>query len=671
MTVRVHRKGQRLAVLAATSGLAIGAAVAISAPASAAPSSRALPGTHPSWARPSADRGAVPAASTVALRVYLAGRDPAGLAAYARAVSDPANASYGDLLSATAVQQRYGASAAQLSALRSWLSSHGLAVTATTAEYLQVKGSAAAVGSAFGTSLHQYATAHGVRRAPTTNASVPAAVSSAIVSVTGLSQSTLANQPAHVVKTGGSGAAPSAQADTKIPIGPNATCSSYYGQNTATGIPPGYTRVEPYSQCDLTPPQLRKAYGVSASGLTGKGATVAIVDAYGSSTMLADANQYSTNHGDRPFRPGQYRELVTPAEWNNQDLCGGPEGWAPEEALDVEMAHGLAPDAKVVYVGSNSCFDDDFLDAFNTIIDQHLADVVSNSWGEIMHSSAGDVPADLIATYEQTFERAAIEGIGFQFSSGDCGDDDPVAAANGANCDPTTTRAQTEFPTSDPWVTSVGGTALGLASRAGSYGFETSMGDRRSVLSADGQSWQPFPGFFYFGAGGGTSEDFAQPFYQRGVVPSRLAHTLLSGQFSSTAKRTVPDVAMSGDLVLATSVGISDGAPYSEAGFGGTSVSTPEFAGIQADAIQARGGRPIGFANPEIYGRANRFRDLTAPHKVLSDVVDLPANPDGSLRIRLYQIGADYGLTPARGYDTATGLGSPTAQYLLSFSRFR
>ena len=668
MSIRVHRKGQRLAVLAAASGLAIGVVVAFTAPASSAPAGRTLSGTHPSWARPSADRGVVSAASTVALRVYLAGRDPAGLAAYARAVSDPGSTSYGDFLSAAGVQQRYGASAAQLSALRSWLTSRGLSVTATTAEYLQVKGSAAAVGSAFGTSLHQYATAHGVRRAPTRDVSVPAAVSSAIVSVTGLSQSTLVNRPEHVASTSGSVAKPSARPATKIPIGPNAICSTHYGQNTATGIPPGYATVEPYSQCNLTPPQLRKAYGVTATGLTGKGATIAIVDAYGSSTMLADANQYSTNHGDQPFQTGQYSEVVTPADWTNQDSCGGPGGWAPEEALDVEMAHGLAPDANIVYVGANSCFDTDFLDAFNNIIDNQLADIVSNSWGELMHSSSGDLPADVIATYEQTFQRAAIEGIGFQFSSGDCGDDDPVAAATGANCDPTTTRAQTEFPTSDPWVTSVGGTALGLSSPTGTHGFETSMGDRRSVLSADGTSWQPFPGFFYFGGGGGTSEDFAQPFYQRGIVPSTVAHTLLSGQLSPTAQRTVPDVAMSGDLVLATSVGISDGAPYSENGYGGTSVSTPEFAGIQADAIQARGGRAIGFANPTIYDRANRFRDVAAAPRLLSDVVDLPANPDGSLRIRLYQIGADYGLTPASGYDTATGLGSPTARYLLSFA---
>ena len=66
------------------------------------------------------------------------------------------------------------------------------------------------------------------------------------------------------------------------------------------------------------------------------------------------------------------------------------------------------------------------------------------------------------------------------------------------------------------------------------------MGTDRSVLSADGKSWTPFPGPFYFGGGGGTSEDFSQPFYQRGVVPSRIAHTLLSGQYSSTASGPCP-----------------------------------------------------------------------------------------------------------------------------------
>jgi subtilase family serine protease len=646
-------------VLTATLGLMLGT-VALAAPGQAVTPKHVLAGSHPTWASRSADRGAVAKGSSISVRLYLAGRDRAGLAAYAAAVSNPASASYGAFLTSAQVQQRYGASPAQLLQIHRWVTSSGLKVTASTAEYVEVSGSAAALGKAFSTSLHQYKTAQGTKRAPTKDVSIPGNVSGAILGVSGLSQVVQVNRPDYVKAS-----TPS----VKVPIGPNAICSDFYGQKTATGIPKGYTPVEPYSTCDFVPSQLRNAYGVTQSRLTGKGATIAIVDAYGSSTMLADANQYSTNHGDKPFRAGQYSEVVTPADWVNEADCGGPEGWAPEEALDVEMAHGLAPDAKIVYVGANSCYDDDFLTAFNNIIDNHLADIVSNSWGEIMHSSAnGDIPADLIAAYEQTFERAAIEGIGFQFSSGDCADDDPVAAATGANCDPTSARAQTEFPTSDPWVTSVGGTALGIGSKSGSYSFETSMGDLRSVLTPDNTTWDPFPGFFYFGAGGGTSEDFNQPYYQRGVVPNQLSHTLLSGAHSAVAKRTVPDVAMNADLVLSTAVGISDGAPYSEDGYGGTSVAAPEFAGILADAIQARHGLPFGLANPSLYSRYGLYHDVTTPRTVLSDVVDLPGNSDGTLRIRLYQIGADYGLKATPGYDDATGLGSPTARFLQSFA---
>jgi hypothetical protein len=47
---------------------------------------------------------------------------------------------------------------------------------------------------------------------------------------------------------------------------------------------------------------------------------------------------------------------------------------------------------------------------------------------------------------------------------------------------------------------------LGIKKSSGTYGFETNMGDDLSFLSADEQSWDPFPGCFYFG--GGTSEDF-------------------------------------------------------------------------------------------------------------------------------------------------------------------
>ncbi|MFC1409951.1 protease pro-enzyme activation domain-containing protein [Streptacidiphilus sp. N1-12] len=650
-------------------------ALALAVPSQAAPvaaKAKVLAGTRPAWATASADQGAVAANAVTSATVYLNGQDPAALAAYAKAVSSPGNASYGKFLTAAQAKAKFLATPAQIKAVQDWLTGAGLKIGSTTEHAITVSGNTAAIKRAFGTSLHQYKLKGKTVHAPTANAVIPAAVASDVIGVVGLATVTPAAKPQSIsVNTAaqGAGAKPS---KTGLPT--VATCSDYWGQKAAKGAPYGYVAKTSFDQCSFYPSQLRKAYGITASGLTGKGATVAIIDAFGSSTMEADANQYSTNHGDKAFKPGQYSEIVTPDQWNNVDACGGAAGWAPEEALDVEMVHGLAPDAKVVYVGANSCTDDDLGAALANVVDNHLADVVSNSWGEIMHSSVnGDYPPELIAAYEQIFQQGAIEGIGFDFSAGDCGDSSPGAAATGANCDPTTTEAQANWPDSSQWVTSVGGTALAISSKKGDYGFETDMGTLRSALTADQKGWSPLPGAFYFGGGGGVSQDFAQPWYQGPVVPSALAHTLQTGVHSDTAQRVTPDISMNGDLYTSVLVGISDGAAYSEGGYGGTSVSAPEFSAVQADAIQAHGGRPLGFANPAIYSRAGgkSYTDVVNESAVkgqppLSAVFDAGI-VDGTLRARLIAFGRDYGLTAVKGYDSATGVGSPTETYLKSF----
>ena len=131
--------------------------------------------------------------------------------------------------------------------------------------------------------------------------------------------------------------------------------------------------------------------------------------------------------------------------------CAAARGLGGEESLDVEMVHGLAPDAKVVYVGANSCNDYDLLAALTTIVDKHLADVVSNSWGEIMHTTdAGDMDPAQIAAYEQVFQQGAVEGIGFDFSAGDCGDSTPGCGrrpAPTASPTPPAPRPTTRTPT--------------------------------------------------------------------------------------------------------------------------------------------------------------------------------------------------------------------------------
>jgi subtilase family serine protease len=631
---------------------------------------RTIAGSHPGWATASKDAGTISGSAEITGTVHLAGRDPSGLTAYAKAVSDPKSPSYGKYLSPTAFQDRFGPTAAQVAAVRTWVTRAGLTVVRTTDHAITVRGTNSAMTKAFGTGIHQYRVSGALRHAPARDVTVPASVSSAVLGVTGLSSP--GSNVAHPDSTRVSSDRTAKNVKPADGLPTTATCSDYWGEKLAKGAPAGYTDSPvPFDQCSFYPAQLRKAYGISASGLTGKGATIAIVDAYGSPTMLADANQYSVNHGDKAFRPGQYTEYVDPAEWTNQELCGGPANWAPEESLDVDMAHGLAPDAKVVYVGANSCTDDDLLGAISTIVDKHLADVISNSWGEIMHTTDNaDVSASEIAAYEQVFKQAAAEGISIGFSSGDCGDSSPAAASTGANCQADTARAQANWPDSDPWVTSVGGTALGLASKSGSYGFETDMGTLRSVLSPDGTSWTPFPGHFYFGGGGGTSEDFGQPWYQRHTVPRSLSHTLMTGATSRTAQRVTPDVSMNGDLYTSVLVGMTEGGVYSEAGYGGTSVSCPEFAAVQADAIQS-GHHALGFANPAVYARSGLFKDVVdrrAQHSTvpLSNVADFGL-VNGNLTVRLVAFGQDTTLNAVPGYDNATGVGSPTLWYLRSF----
>ncbi|GAB2693550.1 S53 family peptidase [Kitasatospora kifunensis] len=688
MPAAVRSRLSRIAVAAPAAAALVLGTLAFASPAIAdttagdPSAAKELTGSHPDWATPQADAGAVPAGTPATARVYLASRDPLGLAAYAQAVSDQNSPDYGKFLSTAEAKDRFGTSDEQVKAVTQWLTGAGLTISETNAHYLQVTGTTDELTRALGAQFRNYRTDDGTHKAPATDAVVPAAVAADVAGVEGLAD-TVQKASSNAVSVAAADADAQARAagtnqpdadPAKTPktLPTTATCTDgKYGSKTATGAPAGYEKNEPFAPCSYVPSQLRKAYGVTNAKVTGKGATVAIVDAYGLGTMEADANKFSAAHGDQPFAPGQYKEVLTPNQWTHQADCGD---WSGEEALDVEMVHGMAPDANVVYVGANSCEDPDLNAALSNIVDNHLADVVSNSYGEIMHGKSGDLDPAVIAADNQVFQLGATEGITFMASAGDCGDNSPGAAATGVNCQADTNQAQTQWPSSSPWITAVGGTALELKDKSGTYGHEVNMGDERSVLSADGKSWTPAPGQapFYFGGGGGVVKGEDQPWYQKGVVPDSISTVAADGTKSATPQRATPDVAMSGDLVAATLVGFTPaGGAYSEGGYGGTSVSSPEFAGIMADAIQARGGRPIGFANPDLYDRYNTraFHDVndSAVHTKRGNVVDL-GMVGGALKVRLYKIGADYGLSATKGYDTATGLGSPAKGFFKSFT---
>jgi subtilase family serine protease len=365
------------------------------------------------------------------------------------------------------------------------------------------------------------------------------------------------------------------------------------------------------------------------------------------------------------------------------DECGAA-GWYGEEALDITAVHDIAPKANVTYVGAQNCADG-LDDALANIVDHHLADIVTNSWGDLAeHYTQAGIDAE-----ETIFKQGAIEGIGFYFSTGDCGYEVPGTPCQARYGDAQSTRRQTDLPASDPWVTAVGGTTLAVG-KSNDYKFESHWNVQYDTLAANGKSWSStppgtYPSTYSAGGGGGVSDYFTQPGYQRGVVPRSLSTALPDGTKAKQPMRTIPDISAVGD----SGTGIRypewnqrpDGSfGYTESRVGGTSLSSPIIAGVQALAQEAQGRQPIGFANPSIYLRQGRhlYNDVTDTPQGNNPVAYVRTNytdPYAATGPLLYilvtsgnkGIPKSDALSATPGYDIGTGVGSPTAAYLRSF----
>jgi subtilase family serine protease len=614
--------------------------------------------------------GAPSSNQQISVTLYLANRNTADLAAFITAVSTPGSKQYGKFLTAKQFRARYAASAATVAEVQKFLKDAGLTVSAVTANHSSITahGSVAQVQKAFGTSLKQYKLNGQTLRAAATAPSLPSSLKGKVTAVSGLASMSSMMKPSHVdgAKVKGSTTALKTAAAKSSSAAPppdafvNAEpTSKYFGEKTATGTPKAYGKTQPYVTKGYTPAQLQGAYGVTGAikaGLNGKGVTVAITDAYAAPTILSDANTYAVKHGQAAFGKKQFKQVLPSAfqygydDAVNGDQCG-EQGWYGEETLDVEAVHAVAPGANVTYVASPSCDNADFLSTLNTVIDGHLADIVTNSWGGIDETNGSP---ELDAAYEQAFSQAAATGIGFYFSSGDSGDGS--SASPDGNPTP-------EAPANSPLVTAVGGTSLAV----GKYNereFETGWSSAKATLTAG--AWTPAaPGAYQYGAGGGTSKVFAQPKYQKGVVPNSL-----SKLYSSTPARVVPDVSAIGDPNTGMLVGETQTFPdssvkYSEYRIGGTSLASPVFAGIMALADQAAH-HPHGFANPalyKLYGSPALYdpKPVTGIGVVRVDYANTVDATDGlitSLRTLDAEIPGTI-LRTTKGYDDITGVGSP------------
>lgn len=617
-------------------GLATVAGLSLTAvPAQAAEPTTAIPHSKPSWLGKATHLGTASASAKTTAKVYLA---PKGgldaLKAAALAVSTPGSATYGRFVTPAQYRARFAPSAKSVQAVEHYLRAAGLTVTGVEASdrYISVSGDVAAAKKAFAAPIGRFKHAGKTVQAPTASLRLPASIAGLVSTVTGL------DTTPHTVK-------PAASTPAPPPAGfRNARpCSTYFGQVAAkykgdfkTPLPKFQGKTLSYAPCGYTGPLFRAAYEGSTA-LTGKGVTVAITDAYASPTIAADANTYAGNHGDGAYTAGQLTQ-VQPAKYTNQADCD-PSGWFGEETLDVEAVHAMAPDAKIRYYAASSCFDDDFLTTLGKVVDENKASLVSNSWSDLEENES----ADAVAAYEQVFLQGAMQGISFMFSSGDSGDE--LAA---------TAIKQVDYPSSDPYVTGVGGTSDAIGADGSLIG-QTGWGTEKYNLSADGKSWSGIG--FTSGAGGGTSNLFNKPSYQNGVVAG--------------GARQVPDVGLDADPNTGMLVGetqtFADGAYYDEYRIGGTSLASPLFAGMSALTVQHAGHR-LGLANPLIYKtRATAFTDVKSnpalPGVVRADYTDT-VNGTGPILYSVRVFGKDSSLAVTPGYDNVTGVGSPNAKWL-------
>jgi subtilase family serine protease len=179
------------------------------------------------------------------------------------------------------------------------------------------------------------------------------------------------------------------------------------------------------------PVQFRTAYGLPSSA--SKVQTIAIVDAYNDPNIEADLGVYSKHYG----LPACTKANGCFKKVNQAGGTGYPKtnaGWALEISLDVEIAHAICPNCKILLVEATSNSVANLMAAEDYAV-KH-ANIVSNSWGGSEFSS------ETTSAYNGHFNHP---GIPITFSSGDSG-------------------FGVQFPASSQYVTAVGGTTLTINS---------------------------------------------------------------------------------------------------------------------------------------------------------------------------------------------------------------
>jgi subtilase family serine protease len=682
-------------------GIATSAAVAPAVSSAATGAGRAVVQGASRAAAPASRVAATAPESSIDFSVGLQLKNAAGAVSFEQAVSDPSSKSYRHYLTPAQWENRFSPTQASVDAVSAWLKSAGITVEGVTADRMtiQASGSAAAVARAFDTSLGQYRRQGHVVRLASSALSVPSSIAALLSGITGVDQVIAKRDDLTGAGTNRAARKPAKKGEEEIPqpggFRNAPPCSKYNGEVKDKTDPPyeGYAPLH-YALCGYTPPQLQTAYdltGPISQGIDGSGVTVAIVDAYASPSILSDAQHYAElNQPTQPLESSKFTQMNS-EKFNNAELCEADE-WFGEETLDVEAVHATAPGANILYSGAKNCLNGLF-ESVQKIVDGHLASIITDSWGD----DGGDLldSSGTRHSFDNVLLMADGTGIGVQFSAGDEGDEFAHTGLTVA-----------DYPSSSPYQTSVGGTSLllGKSGKRQEVGWSTSKSYLCTPLveefeipgceAATQNTWTPpSPGAFLYGGGGGTSYEYPEPSYQKGVVPAAL--TERNSALTGIQNRVEPDISMDADPTTGMLIGetqtFPEGVHYDQYRIGGTSLASPLFAGVMADADQAAG-TPLGFANPLLYSvdaspaAKTAFYDVRhkSPHALVredyADEIDAEEGILTSVRTLDYQGAEEFcsgtencthqnvAISTAKGFDSMTGIGSPGEGLLAALS---
>ncbi|MHB8693204.1 MAG: S53 family peptidase [Solirubrobacteraceae bacterium] len=608
-------------------------------------------------------------ATRMNLTVSLKPRDPAGLAHYAAAVSDPSSPLFHRYLTVAQFASRFGAAPSAVAAVQQTLRAQGLIVSPPTANNLAftASGTTALVDSAFRTQLDNVKLPNGRRAfANLTAPTLPASVAGYVQGVIGLDNVVPALPAGLVQHTVRGRYAPVARTLSKPRmasdrLAPHAT--SHAAPAPCSGIP---TNI---SQNGYTVDQLAAAYGFSGiyqGGNFGAGQTIALVE-----LQAYDPKDIATF--DACF--GINAQLVS-------NVTVGPaaptlNGDDGEAALDIETAQGLAPGANVVVYqadASNAGIGEQAV-IMNQIASENKAKSVSTSYGVCEAAT----PASAISMENTALQQMAAQGQTFFSASGDSGAQTCSQLGMNSGNSNFSTGLSAEDPAAQPFATGVGGTELfklGPPAQQGgpaTLSYYTVGATPQEIVWNEGPNSKcncvQTPGGG--ASGGGGSKQWPIPTYQSSYfTASNLTPSAGNTGCGNAQCREVPDIAANADSNTGYVVYVTSNSTPQWAVIGGTSAASPLWAAFLAlvNANTTCRGLAVGFANPLLYKIASagggsyssNFRDVQQVQAIGT------AQPTNNDQFAGYQGDPDTGnLYPVTaGYDMTTGLGSMVAPAL-------